>query len=277
MELKCTCQALVYQNNWINDDEDDRHYLQDVMPLIQNKVDIYNIHDPQRRSMTTIINKRDSIVGSYQHVITKKQQTQVIRHTNNEWYQRKLDVTNLDKGCLRCEHDDHFTSDHHTYFKRAVNISPTTIYDSQERRDLVALKQTGRAKRSFKPKTKKNVSTTYIAATRKKRTACMTPYQGPMHASTSRMTQDDHDNAMDAAAENLNAHDVTIDITQENPAPVLEYPPPARHTGRGRARLSIAQRYNMGMLPVNTAPRRSPRTNNNNTNKKNKENDSTHL
>jgi hypothetical protein len=188
-ELKRTCQALLYQNDWINDNEDDRHYLQDVMPLIQNEVDIYNINDLQRRSMTTIINKRDSIIGCYQHVITKKQQTQVIPHANNEWYQRKSDVTNLDKGCLRCERNGHFTSDHHSYFKRAINISPTTIYDSQERRDSVALKQTGRAKQSFKPKTKKPVSTTYAAATRKKRTARMTPYQGPMHASTSRMTQ----------------------------------------------------------------------------------------
>jgi hypothetical protein len=221
MELKRTCQALLYQNDWINDDEDDRHYLQDVMPLIQNKVNIY--------SMTTIINKCDSIVGNYQHIITKKQQTQVIRRTNNEWYQRKSDVTNLDRGCLRCKHDDHFTSDHHTYFKRAVNISPTTIYDSQERRDLVALKQMGRVKHSFKPKLKKRIDTTSYAAaaTRKKRTARMTPYQGPMHASTSRMTQEDHNNTMDAAAENMNARDMTIDINQETTAPVLEYPPPA--------------------------------------------------
>jgi hypothetical protein len=230
MELKRTCQALLYQNNWINDDKDDHHYLQDVMPLIKNKVEIYNIDDPQRCSMTTIINKHDSIVGSYQHVITKKQQTQVICRTNNEWYQRKSDVTNLDKGCLRCECDDHFTSDHHMYFKRAVNISPTTIYDSQERCDLVALKQMGHTKRSFKPKTKKNISTTYAAATRKKRTARMTPYQGPMHASTSRMTQEYHDNAVDDAAENMNARNITIDINQDTITPVLEHPPPARHT-----------------------------------------------
>jgi hypothetical protein len=235
MELKCTCQALLYQNDWINNDEDDHHYLQDVMPLIQNEVDIYNIDNLQRRSMTTIINKRDSIVGNYQQVISKKQQTQVICRANNKWYQRKSDVTNLDKGCLRCERDDHFTSDHHTYFKRAVNISPTTIYDSQEPCDLVALKQTGRAKCSFKPKTKKPVSTTYTAATRKKRTARMTPYQGPMQASTSRMTEEDHDDTMDAAAENMNTRDMTIDINQETTVPVLEHPPPARHAGRGRA------------------------------------------
>jgi hypothetical protein len=57
MELKHTCQALLYQNIWINDDEDDHHYLLDIMPLIQNKVDVYNIYNPQQCSMTTIINK----------------------------------------------------------------------------------------------------------------------------------------------------------------------------------------------------------------------------
>jgi hypothetical protein len=83
---------------------------------------------------------------------------------------------------------------------------------------------------------------------------------------------------MEAAAENMNAHDMTIDINQETAAPVLEHPPPIRYTSRGRARLSAAQRYNIGTLPVNTTPRRSPRTTNNTTNsKKNKENDSKHL
>jgi hypothetical protein len=98
-----------------------------------------------------------------------------------------------------------------------------------------------------------------------------------MHASTSRMTQEDHDDAMDAAAENMNTHNMTININQETTEPVLEHPPPARHAGQGRTRLSVVQHYNMGALPVNTAPRCSPRTNNNNANKKNKENDNKHL
>jgi hypothetical protein len=45
------------------------------------------------------------------------------------------------------------------------------------------------------------------------------------------MTQEDHDDAMDAAAENMNARDMTIDINQETTAPVLKHPPPARHAG----------------------------------------------
>jgi hypothetical protein len=48
------------------------------------------------------------------------------------------------------------------------------------------------------------------------------------------MTQEDHDEAMDAAVENMNACNMTIDINQETSAPILEYPPPARHAGRGR-------------------------------------------
>jgi phospholipid N-methyltransferase len=39
------------------------------------------------------------------------------------------------------------------------------------------------------------------------------------------MTQEDHDDAMDAAAETMNARDMTIDINQETSNPVLEYPP----------------------------------------------------
>jgi hypothetical protein len=209
------------------------------MPLIQNEVNIYNIDNPQRRSMTTIVNKRDSIAANYYHLISKKPQTQVIRHANNEWYQRKTDVTNLDKGCLKCERDDHFTSDHHSYFKCAMKISPTTVYSMQ---DLTALKQTGRAKCSFKLKLRKKADTTSYAAaaTRKKKTACMIAYRGPIRASTLRMTQEDHDDAMDTAVENMNTCNMTIDINQETSAPVLEYPPPAHHAGRGRNRPSAA-------------------------------------
>jgi hypothetical protein len=272
VELKRTCQALLYQNDWINDDEDDRRYMLDIMPLIQNKVDIYNIDNPQRRSMTTIVNKRDSIAANYYHLISKKPQTQVIRHANNEWYQCKTDVTNLDKGCLKCERDDHFTSDHHSYFKRAMNINPTTVYSSQDRLDLVALKQTGRAKRSFKPKLKKKADTTSYAAaaTRKKKTARMTAYRGAMRPSTSRMTQEDHNDAMDAAVENMNARNMTIDINQETSVPVLEYPPPARHAGRGHNRPSAAQRYSLGGIPTHTTPRRSPRNHDDENNNKKK-------
>jgi hypothetical protein len=43
--------------------------------------------------------------------------------------------------------------------------------------------------------------------------------------------QKDQDDAMDAAAENMNVRDMTIDINQETTAPVLEYLPPARHAG----------------------------------------------
>jgi hypothetical protein len=64
---------------------------------------------------------------------------------------------------------------------------------------------------------------------------------------------------MDAAVENMNACNMTIDINQESSAPVLEYPPPARHATWGRNRPSAAQRYNLGGLPTHTIPRRSPR------------------
>jgi hypothetical protein len=49
--------------------------------------------------------------------------------------------------------------------------------------------------------------------------------------STSRMTQEDHDDAMDTATENMNARDMTVDINQDTTTPVLEYLPPLRHVG----------------------------------------------
>jgi hypothetical protein len=45
------------------------------------------------------------------------------------------------------------------------------------------------------------------------------------------MTQDDHDDTMDAAAENMNARDMTIDINQDTTTPVIEHPPPTRPAG----------------------------------------------
>jgi hypothetical protein len=81
-DVRGLTQALLYQNDWINDDEDNRSYMLDIMPLIQNEVNIYNIDNPQQRSMTTIVNKRDSIAANYYHLISKKPQTQVIRHAN---------------------------------------------------------------------------------------------------------------------------------------------------------------------------------------------------
>jgi hypothetical protein len=74
--------------------------------------------------------------------------------------------------------------------------------------------QAGHTKHSFKPKPKKTIDTmSYAAAaTRKKKMACITAHQGPICASTSRMAQEDHDNAMDTAIKCMTAHDMTIDI-----------------------------------------------------------------
>jgi hypothetical protein len=40
------------------------------------------------------------------------------------------------------------------------------------------------------------------------------------------MTQDDHNDAMHAATENMNARNMMININQDTTAPVLEYLPP---------------------------------------------------
>jgi hypothetical protein len=42
---------------------------------------------------------------------------------------------------------------------------------------------------------------------------------------------------------------MAINIQQDTTPPTLEYPPPARHQGRGRGQLSVAQCYNLSCLP----------------------------
>lgn len=116
-ELECTCQAILYQNDWIAKDEDEQIYLNDISSLIEQQQDIYGIDKPRVRSMKMIIKKEDQIFVSYNDPVTKEEKDQVIRRCNNRFYDERSNTTNLTKGCFKCMKDDHFTSDHHSYFR----------------------------------------------------------------------------------------------------------------------------------------------------------------
>jgi hypothetical protein len=148
IQLKHTCEALLYQNDWFTRDKAEQTYLNDISYLIEQQQDIYGIDKPEVRNLKTIIRNEDQLLYTYKDPISKTEKLYTIRRCNNQFYNEQSNTTNLTKGCFKCMKSDHYTSDHNSNTRRIIRTEPISIFTKEKKTDEII--QRGRSQRSFK-------------------------------------------------------------------------------------------------------------------------------
>src|SRR6266478_2636836 len=230
LQLKQACQAILYQNNWVTgQDKEEQEYIDDIIDIIQQGHDIYGINIPQHCSMTDIVQGKDKILVTTWNHKTKEKMHSTVRHANNEHYAVRSNTTHMTEGCLKCGNPVHYTSEHHSNFKRAMNVNPRTIYTSNN--GLGKLEQTRCAKRSFRihPNQTKDTSS-YAARTRNKH---------PLSRISTHRKKGSSQPTAAASSSRRTTSDMEISSNEENKKP-LPTPP----------HLATEQTYILGALPT---------------------------